>query len=311
MSEDTAMPIIEDGGEFSVRAGRRRVRISNPDKVFFPDADLTKGDLLDYYWQISRVLIPHLENRAMVMKRYPDGIAGDHFFMKRTPSGAPDWIECCRIEHASGNLIDFPIVQNAPTLMWLINLGCIDLNPWYSRCDDIDRPDYLNFDLDPVPPADFNAVKRSALAVKQKLDELGAPSYVKTSGSKGIHIYVPIERDLLQKGVWKIAKRIAFELAEAHPELITAQYRIAKRPPGRVLVDYNQNAWGQTLASVYSVRPRPGAPVSAPLEWEEVEGDARLEDFTLQTMPARIQAKGDLWRKLLWNRGRFDLRSIA
>lgn len=310
MTETTAIPIVQSDGEFTVRAGRRSVRLSNIDKVFFPQAGHTKGDLLQYYWEISSVLIPHLQDRAMVMKRYPDGIEGDHFFMKRTPSSAPEWVECCTIEHASGNLIDFPMVQNQAILLWLINLGCVDLNPWYSRCDDIDRPDYLNFDLDPVAPATFEDVKRSARVVAEKLDSLGATAYVKTSGSKGIHIYVPIERNLRQKQVWTIAKRIAFELAEAHPDLLTAQYRIAKRPPGRILVDYNQNAWGQTLASVYSVRPRPGATVSAPLEWEELETDVALEDFTIASMPGRIREKGDLWRKLLWQRGRFDLESI-
>jgi bifunctional non-homologous end joining protein LigD len=309
-SRPTASPasiIPDDGDEVVVRAGRRKVRLTNLSKVFFPEQGLTKRDLLRYYAAIGPVLIPHLRDRAMVMKRYPNGIEGEFFFMKRTPAGAPDWLKTCSIEHASGNVIDFPMVQDQATLLWLINLGCIDLNPWYSRCDDIDRPDFLNFDLDPVPPATFTEVRQVALLVKERLDAIGAPSYPKTSGSKGIHIYVPIRRGPLQKRVWTFAKAMSRELAEAAPDLVTAEYRIAKRPAGRVLVDYNQNAWGRTLASVYSVRPRSAAPVSAPVSWPEVEGGITIEDFSLRMMPARVAEIGDLWKKVLQDRGRFDL----
>lgn len=305
---DERLVLPEGAEEGIVRAGRRNVRVTNLTKVFFPESGITKGELIQYYSDIAPILIPHLRDRAMVMKRYPNGIEEEHFFMKRTPSGAPPWVECCSIRHGSGNVIDFPMTQDRATLLWLINLGCVDLNPWYSRCDDINRPDFLNFDLDPVPPADFGTVREAALAVRETLEAVGAPTWVKTSGSKGVHIYVPIERDLKQKQVWSYAKRIANELAEAHPDLITAEYRIANRPPGRVLVDYNQNAWGRTLASVYSVRPRPGAPVSAPVTWQEVESGIEILDFTLRNLRERLDAVGDLWRKLLWQRGRFDLK---
>lgn len=309
-ASDLQPPQIPDDRETAIiRVGRRRVRLTSLSKVLFPDQGITKRDLLRYYAAIGRVLLPHLRDRAMVMKRYPQGLRGEHFFMKRTPAGAPDWLQRCQIEHASGNIIDFPMIQDQAALFWVVNLGCIDLNPWYSRCDDVDRPDIINFDLDPVAPASFSDVRKVALLVKERLDAIGARSYAKTSGSKGIHIYVPIRRGPLQKQVWTFAKALSRDLAEAAPDLVTAEYRIAKRPAGRVLVDYNQNAWGRTLASVYSVRARPLATVSAPVSWNEIEQGIELEAFDVRTMPARVAEKGDLWRKVLWNRGRFDLMS--
>jgi bifunctional non-homologous end joining protein LigD len=227
--------------------------------------------------------------------------------MKRTPAGAPDWLACCRIQHASGNVIDFPIVNDLLSLLWLVNLGCIDLNPWYARCDDIDRPDFLHFDLDPVEPAGFDRVRETALLIRAELKQLGARSYAKTSGSKGIHVYVPIVRGPLQKQVWSFAKSFAFELARREGALVTAEYRIAKRPAGRVQGDNNQHAGGRTLASVYSVRPRPAAPVSMPVTWPEIQAGVEIADFTLRGAPARLADCGDLWKPLLGRAGRFDL----
>ena len=179
-------------------------------------------------------------------------------------------------------------------LLWVIHLGCIDLNPWYSRRDDVDRPDFLHFDLDPVEGATFTEVSQTALAVRAALDELGMPSYPKTTGSKGIHVYVPIQRGPSQKDVWGLAKALAFALAQRHPKLITAEYAIAKRPRGHVLVDYNQNAWGRTLASIYSIRPRPRASVSTPVTWKELERGVKIDDFRIDNVPARLDQVGDL-----------------
>jgi len=231
--------------------------------------------------------------------------------MKRAPSPRPDWIETCAIEHGSGSVIDFPIVQDLPALLWLVNLGCIDLNPWYARCDDTDRPDYLHFDLDPTTGATFDQVRDAALVLKETLNNLKMPSYPKTTGSRGIHVYVPIVRGPTQKQVWTVAKTIAVFLGGNHPRLITAEYKMAKRPAKRVLVDYNQNAWGRTLASVYSVRPHPRAGVSAPVEWSEIERGIRIEDFRLDNMPARIAERGDLFAPMLAGRGRFQLDRFA
>jgi bifunctional non-homologous end joining protein LigD len=301
----SSIPAERDAVQIPVR--RRLVSLTNLRKPFWPALGLTKGDLLRYYERVAPVLLPHLADRAMVMKRYPHGAAGPFFFMKRAPSPRPSWIRTCSIEHASGSVIDFPIVEDLASLLWLVNLGCIDLNPWYARCDDVDRPDYLHFDLDPVPPADFSLVCEAALAVREGLHSLGVPALAKTTGSRGMHVYVPIRRGPTQKDVWAFAKAFAGTLATRHPGLLTAEYRIARRPPGRVLVDYNQNAWGRTLASVYSVRPRPLATVSTPVTWEEVERGIRIEDFRMDNIPDRVESLGDLWEPLRRARGRVRL----
>jgi bifunctional non-homologous end joining protein LigD len=294
--------------EATLRFGRREVNLTNLNKLFWPDSGITKRDLLQYYADVSDVLLPHLRDRAMVMKRYPNGAYQDFFFMKRAPSPRPDWIEICRIKHASGNVIDFPMVQDVPSLLWVINLGCIDLNQWYARCDDVDRPDYVHFDLDPVPGATFERILESALIVHHALDDLGMPNVVKTTGSRGIHIYVPIVRGPTQKDVWTFAKAFAHSLAPKHPKLLTVVYKTANRPRGRVLLDYNQNAWGRTLASVYSVRPKRHAPVSTPLTWKEVERGVHIDDFRMDNVPARVRKLGDLWKPLLARSGRFNLQ---
>ncbi|HEY3203314.1 MAG TPA: non-homologous end-joining DNA ligase [Thermoanaerobaculia bacterium] len=290
--------------------GSRTVRLTNVNKLFWPELGRTKGDLLQYYADVSPVLIPHLRDRAMVMKRYPNGAAGEFFFMKRAPSPRPEWIETCSIAHASGNVIDFPIVQDLASLLWVVNLGCIDLNQWYARCDDVDRPDYLHFDLDPVPGATFGRVLEAACLVRESLDALEMPNYVKTTGSKGIHVYVPIVRGPTQKQAWTFAKKFARAMEARDPKLVTAEYRVAKRPAGRVLVDYNQNAWGRTLASLYSVRPKPRATVSTPVTWKEIERGIRIDDFRMDNVPARIRRLGDLWKPLLATRGRFRLEKF-
>jgi bifunctional non-homologous end joining protein LigD len=288
----------------------RTVHLTNLPKPFWPDLGITKRDLIQYYADVAPVLLPHLHDRAMVMKRYPNGAAGDFFFMKRAPSPRPEWIELCSIEHESGNVIDFPMIQDLPALLWVINLGCIDLNQWYARCDDVDRPDYLHFDLDPVKGGSFDQVVETALLVRDALTGLGMPCHAKTTGSRGIHVYVPIVRGPTQKQVWTFAKSVATALAALKPKLITAEYRIEKRPPDRVLVDYNQNAWGRTLASIYSVRPHPRAAVSTPVTWEEIEKGIRIEDFRLDNVPARVAKKGDLWAPMLAAKGRFRLEKL-
>jgi bifunctional non-homologous end joining protein LigD len=302
-----AVEIPRDREEAEIAAGGKRVRVTNLAKVFWPALGVTKGDLLRYYAGVSRWLLPHVAGRAMVMKRYPHGASGDFFFMKRAPQPRPEWVRTCAIGHASGNVIDFPMVDDLATLLWVVNLGCIDLNPWYARCDDVDRPDWLHFDLDPVKGGSFTQVRETALAVKGALASLGMPVYAKTTGSRGIHLYVPIVRGPTQKEVWGFAKRFAQEIESRYPRLATAEYRIAKRPARRVLVDYNQNAWGRTLASIYSVRPSPRAAVSTPVTWEEVEGGISIDDFRIDNVLARIETRGDLWAALLEKKGRFSL----
>jgi bifunctional non-homologous end joining protein LigD len=199
------------------------------------------------------------------------------------------------------------VIQDLASLLWVINLGCIDLNQWYATCDDVSWPDYLHFDLDPVPDASFEQVLETSLILHETLDGYGIPNIAKTTGSRGIHVYVPIARGPTQKQVWGFAKAFAQELAARHPKLVTAEYRIRNRPPNHVLVDYNQNAWGRTLASVYSVRPKPLATVSAPVTWEEIGRGIHIEDFRMDNMPARVRKLGDLFKPLLAGRGRFRL----
>jgi bifunctional non-homologous end joining protein LigD len=305
-----SLTLPRDAENVDVRVGTRSVHLTNLGKPFWPALGLTKRDLLQYYADVAPVLLPHLRDRAMVMKRYPNGAAGEFFFMKRAPSPRPPWIQLCSIEHQSANVIDFPMVQDLASLLWVVNLGCIDLNQWYARCDDVDRPDYVHFDLDPVkgtPAPSFAQVREAALLVRDGLKALDMPAYAKTTGSRGIHVYVPIVRGPNQKDVWDFAKRFAIRLAALQPALLTAEYRLSRRPAGHVLVDYNQNAWGRTLASVYSVRPHPQAAVSTPITWEEIETGIAIEDFYLGSVPARVRRLGDLWKPLLARTGRVRL----
>jgi bifunctional non-homologous end joining protein LigD len=285
----------------------REVRLTNLRKPFWPERKITKGGLIQYYADVSAVLLPHIRDRAMVMRRYPNGAAGAQFFMKEAPSPRPPWIRTCAISHNDDKVVNFPVIDDLPSLLWVINLGCIDLNQWYARCDDYDRPDYVHFDLDPSEGTSFELVRECGLIVRDALESLGMKPFVKTTGSRGLHVYVPIVREPTQDTVLTFAKTLATELAARNPKLMTLDYRVARRPRNRVLVDYKQNAWGQTLASIYSVRPKPLATVSTPLTWKEVEKGAQIEDFRLDNVRQRIAKVGDLWKPLLGKRGRTDL----
>ena len=297
-----------------LRDGEREVRLTHLRKVFWPGLGLTKRDLLQYYADVAPVLLPHLKDRAMVMKRYPNGADRPFFFMKRVPNPHPPWLTLCPIEHESGSVIDFPVVQDVLSLLWIVNLGCIDLNQWYARCDDVDRPDYVHFDLDPVTgttSVPFARLREAAVIVRDGLAGLDMPAFVKTTGSRGFHVYVPIVRGPTQKDVWTFSKRFAQALAAARPTLLTAEYRLSKRPAGRVLVDYNQNAWGRTLASIYSVRPHPKALVSTPVTWEEIGRGVSLDDFHIRNVAARVRERGDLWKPMLAQKGRVRLEALS
>jgi bifunctional non-homologous end joining protein LigD len=308
-SEIPSLKLPKNKSNLEVEVNGRLVKLTNLDKLFWPKLGVTKRDLIQYYISVAPALLPHLKDRAMVMKRYPNGAGEDFFFMKRAPSPRPAWIEICSVEHSSGNVIDFPMIQDLASLMWVINLGCIDLNQWYARCDDVDRPDYLHFDLDPVPGASFEKVTEAALFLKVALDSLKIPSYAKTTGSKGIHIYIPIQFGPTQKQVWTFAKQFSHAVAGEAPKLLTAVYQVSKRPKGRVLVDYNQNAWGRTLASVYSVRPKDRPTVSTPVKWSELERGIALDDFRIDNVPARVRRIGDLFKPMVAPKGRFRLEA--
>ena len=285
----------------------REVRLTNLRKAFWPELGVTKGALIQYYADVAPVLLPHIRDRAMVMRRYPNGAAGASFFMKEAPSPRPPWIRICPIDHGDSKVVNFPVIDDRPSLLWLINLGCIDLNQWYARCDDVHRPDYLHFDLDPGDGATFEQASECGLIVRDALTTLGMKPYVKTTGSRGLHVYVALKRGPLQDVVHTFAKALATELASRNPKLMTVGYRVAARPKGRVVVDYKQNAWGQTLASIYSVRPKPRATVSTPVAWKELEKGVRLEDFRIDNVRQRITKLGDLWKPLLSAKERTNL----
>jgi len=302
--------IPKDAADVVMAVDGREVRLTNLPKPFWPDLKITKGDLIQYYADVAPLLLPHIRDRAMVMKRYPNGAYSEPFFMKRAPEPRPKWIRTCAIDHGEQGVINFPVIDDMSSLLWVINLGCIDLNQWYATCDDPDRPDYLHFDLDPGEGASFDRVRETSLIVREALETLAMRPLVKTSGSKGLHVYVPIVRGPIQQTVREFAKALAVTLASSHPTLMTSEYRRSNRPKGRVLVDYNQNRWGSTLASIYSVRPTRHATVSTPVTWKEVEKGMAIEDFRIDNVLARLAKTGDLWKPLLQKRGRSDLEKF-
>jgi bifunctional non-homologous end joining protein LigD len=304
------MKIPRDRNDVTVDAGGKSVALTNLNKTFFPEIGKNKGDLLQYYADVAPFVLPHIEDRAMVMKRYPNGATGDFFFMKETPNPHPKWLETVGIEHSSGKVVNFPVINDLASLLWLINLGCIDLNQWYARIDDVDRPDFLVFDLDPGT-ASFDRVREVALLLHDGLASLKIPSFAKTTGSKGIHVYVPIKRGPLQEEVHAVAKEFASAMVRHDPKLMTAIYNKSKRPKNAVLVDYNQNRWGATLASIYSVRPTPAATVSFPVTWEEIERGVEIDEFRMDNVPALLKKAGDLWKPLLGKTKRFDLAKLT
>jgi bifunctional non-homologous end joining protein LigD len=288
--------------ESEIRRGRRTLELSNTDKLFWPEEGITKGDLLAYYREIAPVLVPHLRDRPFTMKRYPDGWQGKHFFQKDAPSHMPEWIRrwtyrTVSRESREARAIDSPLVNDELALLWMVNMGCIDLNAWYSRVDRPDRPDWVLFDLDPADDAGFRECVQVALLIKGMLDALGLEGYPKTSGSDGMHILVPVSRRHTWEDTRTFGEIVARALARAYPDLVTTEFRKAKRRG--VLIDANQNGEGRTIASVYSVRPRAGAPVSTPLRWEEVTEDLDPLAFTMDVVLDRVEQHGDLFAPVL------------
>jgi len=291
-----------------VRVGRHEVTITNPDKVFFPEPGLTKGDLVDYYLAVAPCALHHIRRRLFHMKRYPNGVAGDFFHQKRVPSH-PDYVGEQFVQFPSGHSTVFAVVDNAAALAWVVNLGCVELHTWHSRVDVLERPDYLLIDLDPSEGNPWEFVREIAVVVREVMDELGLASYPKTSGATGMHILVPIRPELAFPEVRRFAKALAEEVERrvGDQDLATTTWRVADRRG--VFVDFGQNARDRTIACAYSVRPTADARVSAPLAWEEVPRcDPSL--FTVPRMPKRIERAGDLtagmWRRKVSLLPRFE-----
>ena len=292
-----------------MKVGRHEVNISNPDKVFFPKPGLTKGDLVSYYLDVAECALPHLRRRPFHMKRYPNGVDGEFFHQKRVPATHPPFVDEVPVSFPSGHSTVFAVLDNAAALAWVVNLGCIELHTWHSRVDAIEEPDYMLIDLDPSEGNPWESVLAIALVVREVLDELGLPSYPKTSGATGLHILTPIKPELPFPEVRKFAKAVAEEVERrvGDQRVATTTWRVADRKG--VFVDFGQNARDRTIAAAYSIRPTPDARASAPLAWDEVAA-ADPAAFTLETMPDRVAAVGDLtagiWRRRTSLRPRFE-----
>jgi bifunctional non-homologous end joining protein LigD len=282
-----------------MRVGRHEVAVSNPDKIFFPEPGLTKGDLVRYYLDVAGCALPHLRGRPFHMVRYPNGVDSDFFHQKRVPSH-PDFVGEQFVQFPSGHSTVFAVVDNEAALAWVINLGCIELHTWHSRVPEIEKPDYLLIDLDPTFEGQWPYVRQIALVVREVMEELGLAGYPKTSGATGLHILAPIKPELAYPDVRRFAKALAEEVERrvGDQEVATTTWRVAERKG--VFVDFGQNSRDKTIACAYSVRPKPDARVSAPLLWEEV-ADVDPAAFTIPTMRDRIAAVGDpmagMWRR--------------
>ena len=300
--------VRREGQPAEEQAGR--VKLSNLDKVFWSDEGITKGDLLSYYRAVAPVLLPHLRDRPFTMRRYPDGAFGKAFFQKDAPKHMPEWIPTFRAHVSSRDSpprrkwIEAPVVGDEDALLWMVNMGCIDLNTWYSRVDRPDRPDFVLFDLDPSADVGFQETIQVALVVKAALDALGLESFAKTSSADGMHVLVPIERRYTFDDTREFSEIVAGAIARIHRGLATTEWTKAKRRG--VLIDSNQNGEGKTIASVYSVRPRPGAPVSTPLRWDEVNETLDPASFTMDAVLERVRKHGDLFAGVLSTRQRLD-----
>ena len=294
--------VMENSDGYMLVGYDRKLRLSNLDKPFFPNG-YTKGDLIAYYASVAEVLLPHLKDRAIVMSRYPDGAVGDYFYEKRAPGHQPDWMEIAPLGSSQGR-IEYVTAQNVESLLWLSNMGCIEIHPWLSRIQHPEREDFAVFDLDPAEGAGWEKVTTVAKLLGLALNRLGLVSYPKTSGSRGIHVYVPFDPVYEYERVRRFVSRVGHLLAEAHPEGVTMDRHIPNRR-GKVFIDSGQNRVGATIASVYSVRPRLEAPVSTPIRWEELDR-VRPEDFTIATVWDHISRYGDLFAPVLRGGQRLD-----
>ena len=272
--------------------------ITHPEKVLFPDAGITKGELASYYETIAPVMLPHIIGRPITMERYHRGIGAPGFFQKDVSKGFPEWLE--RVEVPKhGGVVHHPIVTDTRSLLWLANQNCITPHVWTTRAPNVYQPDICVFDLDPSKEDEPDVLRNAALALRDLLKELGLPSWIKTSGSKGFHIVVPLDGKTSMGEAARFAHRVAALLVKRHPTQLTQEFSKVDRA-GRILVDTGRNGYSATFAAAYAVRAKPCAPISAPCTWEEVErGDVHPRTFTLRTMSERVQKVGELWKELL------------
>ncbi len=273
----------------------KRLRFSNLNKVYFPESGYTTRDVLAYYYRMADYILPFLRGRALVLRRYPDGIQGQAFFQKDVHEGLPEWFKTVPID-SEEKVIHYATADDRASLLFLAGLGCIDHNPWTSRFDDLEHPDYFFFDLDPSDGTEFSVVVAIARALHEKLEELGIVSFLKTSGATGFHIFIPVEPLYTYEQLRTFGEIIARTVTAQHPDLVTNERSVAKRPAGRVLIDVQQNSMGRPLACAYSVRAFPKAPVSTPVLPRELKPNLKPENLNIRTVFARLKEKGDLWK---------------
>lgn len=276
-----------------ITAGRRTVEIGNADKVLFDDVGVTKRDLAEYYRAVASAMLPHISGHPLAMQRFPDGIGGEGFIQKKVPDPAPDWLDRVSVPRERGGEVTMPVVEDAAGLLFLADQAVVTLHPWLSRADRLRCPDRMVFDLDPSGD-DFGAVREAALALRDLLDEVELPHYVMTTGSRGLHITVPLDRSADFEEVRELARGVADVLASRHPDALTTEVRKDKRR-GRIFVDILRNAYAQHAVAPYSVRPLPGAPVATPLHWDEVDGHLTPRRWKLRDVPDRVADGGDPW----------------
>jgi len=273
------------------------VTITHPEKVLFPDDGITKGELASYYESIAPIMVPHIRGRPITMERFPAGIGRKGFIQKDVSKGFPSWLQRVEVPKKDGT-VHHPLVVDTRSLLWITNQNCITPHVWTSRTPDLYHPDICVFDLDPSKEDEGEDLRAAALAVRSLLDELGLPCWVKTSGSKGFHIVVPLDGKAHTGQVAGFAHSVGSLLVKRFPDHLTQEFHKVDRG-GRILVDTGRNGYSATFAAAYAVRPKPGAPVSAPCTWEEIErGDVGPQAFTLRTMPARMAKAGDVWSDL-------------
>lgn len=291
----------ELSGDMAVKIGSHTVALTNLDKVYWPDEGYTKGDLIKYYFEVAKYIAPYLKDRPLIMKRYPNGINGS-FFHQHDVNEAPDYVRTATLAVEEGHDVDYILGGDTATLLYMANLGAIERHPWHSRVRNIDRPDWFVFDLDPQG-VEWSDICDVALSCREILKGLGLESFAKTSGSRGIHVYVPIKPVYSYEQVADFAKGVATIIERENIEVATMERSLKKRHKARIYLDHMQNARGKSVVAPYSVRPKPGATVSAPLEWSEVkQKKVRIEDFTIKNMLQRIKRRGDLFQPVLKKR---------
>jgi DNA ligase D len=279
---------------------KKHTELTHLDKIYWPDDKITKGDLLEYYSKIAPYILPYLKNRPLSLRRQPNGIDEPGFFQKDAGDHVPDWIKTVEIHaESTGKMVNYFVCNDLESLLYIANLGCIEMNPWNSTVNKLDNPDYIVMDIDPSDKNTFDEVIEVALVIKDIIDQTGMVGYCKTSGSSGLHIYIPFNKKYTYDESRDFAEIMASMVTEKLPGLTTLERSLSKRKKNQIYVDYLQNRIGQTLASAYSVRPKPGATVSAPLEWDEVKPGLTPQDFNIKNIFNRLEEKGDLFKGVL------------